>query len=721
MSRLSYSNFRTMFSLMSCITASLFNFFFILTISPIVSPLSLTSPSIGFNASEFVLRNVFEHQDQCYKDSFVYVKESDAEKSSLFTTHSTTKECSQRLREQDLTDKLPLCPPGLIDLDVIPAYVGVSQLSWPYSNLNISVTAHAPVDTIAFRLQCLQASDGSDVYCSDLKDMYINGVKEWPCRAIHLSSKVKYPARFSYSCFRLTSFSVYAINATILPQKCRVTTIVTAPRFEELYPEMLVDPSISQKEINAKDPLWAPMMAADLSDENAIWIRFGKAPRAQCDSIIVYVYKEHEKDGSGIGKVSFLEKLSVKCPDNTIRWENQKAGKYVLTAFVPIRGCEYFCEPNARGCSLCLRTDLNLHITETRASLRWLAVQTVIDYSTEIFIAVAVVIVIATIVSSVFFGISCYKKKQEANRVQEIQLSDLVNVMVVYADDSDLHTNCVRHLVENLRNCSSCEPIFDMEKLITAEPIVPSRWLIEQLSTLRKFIIVISECAVKILDTEASETHHLVQSRPFADLFGPALDIIISDASRNPEEGRRKYSIVRFESSPAVPDHLALLRLPTFLLPKDFSRLTAFLHNLEYGESVNITQNISKCRLDDWALAVFRKTMFTRENPNWIDARWKPKDEQDVMNLKRETPVTFTYSNDEERIAASQRLQLLPPRARSEAIEDDQSRFSRADEPGTSEKTAFLIKPPVNIDVSDSEEEEDEEEEDCGSDTIVAV
>lgn len=729
----------------SCTVTSLFYFYSILTfsISPSVSLPTATPP--GFNASDYVLRNVFEHQDLCYSGSFVYVKESDAEKSSLFTTYSTTKECAQRLKEHDLPDKLPTCPPGLIDLKVVPAYVPVSQISWPYANLNISVTAHAPVETIAFRLHCLHASDGSDVYCSDSKDMYINGVKEWPCRGIDLSSKVKYPARFSYVCFRLTSYSTYAINATVLPQKCRVTTIVTAPRFDELYPDMLVDFSISHKEIIEKDPFWAPMIAADFSDDNAIWLRFGKAPRAECDKIVVYVYKEHEKDSSGVGKVTFLKELSVKCSEDSIRWENQKAGKYVVTAFVPIRGCKYFCEPNARGCRLCLRTDLHLEISETRASLPWLALQTVKDYSKELFIAVAVILGISTVVIIVFFGYFLYKRRKEANTVQQIQLTEFVKVMVVYADDNDWQTNCVKHLVRNLRNSSSCEPIFDLEQLITAEPVVPSRWLIEQLSTLNKFIIVLSECAVKILDIDASETHQLVQNRPFADTFGPAMSIIIGEATRNQEQARKKYAIVRFENSPVVPNHLGLLRLPVFILPNDFSRLTAFLHNYDYGDNVNITQNISQCRIDDWNSAVARAVNYTSENPNWINDRWKPKDfqEQDVMSLKRESPITFPCTTDLERTEASERLNLLPPQANREAEEADdeeeahtqtaqtsqtvQSVHSVHDEPGTSDETAFLLRPPDEFEVSDSEVEEDEVEgeeneeevQDEASETIV--
>ncbi|UMM18862.1 hypothetical protein L5515_014735 [Caenorhabditis briggsae] len=717
MSPFSVTNFRT-FLPTGCPTNLLYfySISFLITTSSLVY--SLPATSSARNASDYVLRNIFENQDQCYKDSFVYVKDVDAGKSKLFTTYPTTKECSNRLKLNDLPDKLPTCPPGLVDLEVIPAYFGLSQLSYPYANLNISVMAHSPVDTIAFRLHCLHASDGSDVYCSDLKDMYINGVKEWPCRAIQLSTKVQYPARFSYACFRLTSYSVYAINATVLPQKCRVTTIVTAPRFEELYPDMLVDPSISKKEIATKDPFWAPMIAVDFSDENAIWIRLGKAPRAECDTINVNVYKEHDDDSE---KVNFVAALSIKCPETAIKWENQKAGKYLLSAYVLIRGCKFICEPNARGCTQCFRTHLNLVIHETRASLTWLTVQKIKDYGLEIFLAIVSILSIGCVVVIVAVIVFLHKKRQEANRVQEIRLSDFVKTMLVYADDSELHTNCVKHLVDNLRHCSTVEPIFDLEKLITAEQVVPSRWLIEQLSTLQKFIIVISDCAVRILDSEASETHHLVQSRPFSDLFGPAMDIIIGvkkDATRRPEEARKKYAIARFEISPEVPANLAILRLPTFILPKDFSRLTAFLHSLDYGETFNITSNISKCRLDDWALAIYRTTIFTRENPNWIDTRWKPKDEQDVMNLKRETPVTFTYSNEEGRIAASKKFNLIPPKEGSEVDEVEEGEISQKEASAPDDETAFLIKPPALDDISDSDEDE---EEDQGSNTIVAL
>lgn len=678
-----------------------FYFVSILTLSPVFSLPARTD--VLANTSEYVLRDVFQHKDHCYKDSFIYVKDSDAAKSTPFSVYSTTRECSARLRENDLPAKLPTCPPGLIDLEVTPTYVAKSQMSYSHANLNISVTAHSHVDTIAFRLQCLYASDGSDVYCSDRKEMYINGVKEWPCRGINLSTKVKYPARFSYACFRMTPYSIYTINATVLPQRCRITTIITSPHSDEIFPEIFFEPTVSKEAISAKDPYWSPSISVDFSDDDAIWVRLGKAPKAECDTININVYREHDDD-----MVAFLEVLTVKCPENAVKWENQKAGKYLLTAYVPIRGCKFHCEPTSRGCRQCLRTHLNLYINEDRASLTWLTVQKFKDYSFEIFIGVSSLCAIFVILMIVGTITVCWRNNREANRVREIRLTEFVRAMIVYSDDNEQHTNCVSHLVENLRHCATCEPIFDLEKLITAEQVVPSRWLVDQLSSLAKFIIVISDCAEKILDAEASETHHLVQSRPFADLFGPAMNIIIRDATHNPEEALQKYVIVRFKYSPQVPQNLAILRLPTFLLPDEFGRLTAFLHNLEYGETVNITQNVSEDRMNQWTRAIDRNVTLSQLNPNWIETRWKPKDEQDVMNLKRETPVTFTYENNEDRIAASKRLNLLPPPPDSEDDEEQQA--------STSENT-FMLRPAPQEE--DFEDDDDEEEE--GSATIVAM
>ncbi|CCD68955.1 Interleukin cytokine receptor-related protein 2 [Caenorhabditis elegans] len=619
------------------------------------------------NASDYVLRNVFEHSDQCYKDSFVYVR-ADDKKSDPFITYSTTKECSERLKKNDLPEKLPTCPPGLIDLELKPVYVPKSQISYPYANLNISVTAHSSVDTIAFRLECLSASDGSDVYCSNSKAMYINGVKEWPCRGIHLSSRVQYPTRFSYSCFRLTSFSVYAINATILPQKCRVSTIMTAPYFDDMFPEILVDPTTNQSIITKTDPFWAPMLSADFSDKNAIWVRLGKAERAECETMVVNVYKEHDDDSQ---KVTFLEILTVKCPETAVKWENQKAGRYLLTAYVPIRGCKFYCEKKERGCRQCLRTHLNLVIYKNRASLSWLALQKFKDYGFEIFIAVVVLLILIIVLAVTGFGYVLWRDKVRSREVRNIALTEFVKVMIVYADDNDLHTDCVKKLVENLRNCASCDPVFDLEKLITAEQIVPSRWLVDQISSLKKFIIVVSDCAEKILDTEASETHQLVQARPFADLFGPAMEMIIRDATHNFPEARKKYAVVRFNYSPHVPPNLAILNLPTFILPEQFAQLTAFLHNVEHTERANVTQNISEAQIHEWNLCASRMMSFFVRNPNWLETRWKPKDELAALHLKRQSPVIVPIQTEEDRIAASIKYNLVPPQALVDSDDED--------------------------------------------------
>uniref|UniRef100_A0A1I7TSR3 SEFIR domain-containing protein n=1 Tax=Caenorhabditis tropicalis TaxID=1561998 RepID=A0A1I7TSR3_9PELO len=695
---------------------TLFYFFFLSSflfslLSSSAIPTTVSTPT---NASEYILRNVFEHHDTCYDDSFVYVKASDASKSSLYSTYSTTRDCSGRLNNHDLPDKLPTCPPGLIDLDVMPLYVEKSQISYPYANLNISVKVHSSFDTVAFRLQCLYASDGQDVYCSDSKDMYINGIKEWPCRGLHVSSKVKYPVKFSYTCFRLTSYSTYVINATVLPQKCRISTIITSPSFSHLFPDLIVNQSVSQKIIHTTDPLWAPTLAADFSDDNAIWLRVGKAPRAECDTIKVNVYKEHADDSE---KVSFLETFTVKCPDNAVKWEDLSSGKYLLTAYVPIRGCKFFCEKQARGCTQCLRTHLNLVVHETRASLQWRAVQKFKDYQFEIFIVTVVLVGIFVTIMIIVLVVYIRKKMKEAEETRNIQLKDFVNTMIVYADDNKPHTECVTFLVDNLRNGANIRPVFDVEELITSENVVPSRWLIDQLSTLTKFVIVMSDCAVRILDAEESKTHYLIKARPFDDLFSPAIDFIIENVTRDPAAGRKKYAIVRFNYSPPVPANLSVLNLPTYNLPEQFGHLTAFLHDLDLADNVVITNNMSQERLTVWRATFGRVETYHNENPTWISKRWIPKENRDTLVVKRDQPATQKYQTDKDRIAASERLHLLPPTGVRHDDEDDSPEEEK-------EETIVIAGPrsreiPDESDDDDNDDDDDEDEE--GSATIVAL
>ncbi|EGT56435.1 hypothetical protein CAEBREN_30906 [Caenorhabditis brenneri] len=663
------------------------------------------------NTSQYALVDVFHTTDSCYQDSVVKVKQADSSKISFFSTFTTTKECSARMHENDFPEKLPSCPPGLIDLEVTPDYVPKSQLSWPYANLHMSVTAHAPIDAVFLRLQCLSTSDGADVYCSDSKDMYINGVKEWPCRGIEFSNKVKFPAKFTYACFRLTPYSVYAINATVLPQKCRASTIITSPGFDVMFPEILVDPTAKNA---PKDPLWAPTLALDFSEDNAIWVRYGTAPKAECDTIKVNVYKEHENDTT---KISYLETLTVKCPEKAVKWENQAAGQYLLTAYASTRGCEFMCNSTSRGCTQCLRTHLNIRLHETRASIPWLAVQKFKDHSYEILITVLVLFGIFIIASLVGFAVYCYKKKKESEIVRDIQLRDFIKPMIVYADDSHLHTKCVTHLVEYLRKYANCDSIFDVEKLITLENVTPSRWLYDQLSSANKFIIVMSHCAELVLDTVASETHELANSRPFGDLFRPAIDAILSDVAANPSVTRKKYCIVRFSYAPPVPPNLALLGFPVFNLPTDFPHLTAFLHSLEYGERLNITQNIPPADMNTWRSAADEKAQFIINNPGWLKDRWKPKSDQQMMELKRKSPVVIQTEQD--RIKASKKYNLLPPK---QDIEDEEEEEQPTTSTVVVTESTFLIQPPKprTEEEAESSSEDDEDEEDQGSDTIVA-
>ncbi|CAI2346750.1 unnamed protein product [Caenorhabditis sp. 36 PRJEB53466] len=650
-----------------------------------------TTSSVALSA-EYVLRNVFQHKDQCYKDSFVYIPAVSTQKSP-FHTFSTTKECAQRLREEDLPAKLPNCPPGLLDLQLRPVYVAKSQISYPYANLNISVTAHASVETVAFRLQCLSTSDGSDVYCSNSKAMFIDGVKEWPCRAIRLSPEVQYPVRFSYSCFRLTSHSIYAINATVLPQKCRASVIVTAPNFEDLFPQALVDPA-DEKDVHT-DPFWAPMLSVDLSDEHGVWIRLGKAEHAKCDRMAVNVYKEYSNDSQ---KVSFLETLEMKCPTDSVKLENLAAGRYLLTAYVPIRGCKFICEPADRTCRQCLRTHLNLEIPENRASIGWLAVQKMKDLSFEIFVASLLILFLLVTVMIGGLLVAIYRRRRDSKRVREIQLSTYVKTMIVYVDDNEEHTNCVRVMVDCLRHCATCEPVFDLEKLITAEQLVPSRWLVDQMSSLPKFVIVISPCAEKILDTRAAETHRLVQTRPFPDLFGPAIEMIIRDVTLHSPEARQKYVIVRFSYSPPVPPNLAVLNLPVYNLPEQFGHLTAFLHDLEDVEQMNISQNLSRGRLNDWETAVRQQVLFCEQHPNWLETRWRPKDDQQAeIQFSEQSPTFRAIQTHQDRLEAARKFNIEPPREDSD------------DEPA--EQHQFVLYPPGMAD-SDVEDDDDEDGDD---------
>lgn len=216
----------------------------------------------------------------------------------------------------------------------------------------------------------------------------------------------------------------------------------------------------------ALEPFWSPLLSVDVSDPSGVWIRFGKADLARCDKMMVNIYKESKTDSS---KVIFVKTLEVKCPDDAVKWENLLAGRYLLTAYVPIRGCKFMCEPDERRCEQCLRTHLNVYIEDDKASLYWIALQTFNDSSSEILIAAIIVAVIVIVSMLIWLCMYLYKNYKEAQQTRSIPLKNFVKTMVVYADDHASHLKVIRLFVECLRNCATCDPIYDVEKLLTLE------------------------------------------------------------------------------------------------------------------------------------------------------------------------------------------------------------------------------------------------------------
>uniref|UniRef100_A0A8R1DFE4 SEFIR domain-containing protein n=1 Tax=Caenorhabditis japonica TaxID=281687 RepID=A0A8R1DFE4_CAEJA len=190
------------------------------------------------------------------------------------------------------------------------------------------------------------------------------------------------------------------------------------------------------------------------------------------------------------------------------------------------------------------------------------------------------------------------------------------------------------------------------------------------------------------------------------------MEMIIRDATHNLIASKRKYCIVRLPYSPEVPANLAVLNFPVFNLPDQFGQLTAFLHDFENIDQLNISQPLSQSRMTSFREAVRLQMTFFEQNPDWLDTRWRPIDEPAIPQI-REQRLPVEISTDEDRIAAAKLYGIDPPRADSE---DEETGV------GPSNERQFMLHPPANEpdtdtdndDLSTSEDEIDDEDEEGG-------
>ncbi|CAD6198189.1 unnamed protein product [Caenorhabditis auriculariae] len=630
--------------------------------------------------------NDFAINDKCYDATNIRYNSSYIP--SSIKIYSDSKSCDAAIlaSQKGPSDNLPYCPSHLLEFHVSPTAVLNPGNTYPYMDLNISVTPHQKVSSLFIRLHCVYAPDGEDTYCHGHKEMTVNGVWLWPCRGLSLNGvDVEVPFRFGYGCFRLFAHSQYLINATVYPQKCRSTLLVTAPVDSQLFPSIkeYYEERGSKKETseNELENAWSPMLILDLSDVDGVWFRVQPFPENLVGSVSLRVFRRDlQKDDDSL---VLSRSFEVESPYSGVKWHDVPSGDYLVYAYVQRHDCLLICDQASKGCQVCPHTELNFTMAEHRAGFSWRAVRAIRDSGVQLFVFLLCIFAAMTVLGVLY----CFylQRRSKHRTAQELPLLRRIRVLPIYSDDCEEHTKCVSALVEILKNDANSHVFFDAEEL-NVPGVKPSRWLVDTFCKTDKCLVLVSPCVPELLrlDSDCGEKRRLRQNRPFPDLFVPGVDMVIRECTRvpssvvQPEQGflasERRFAVVRFSYSPPTPPQLSALGLETFNLPEHFSRLTAFLHDVN-ASSNEIVHNIAANRFGAFVKATEDMEEMMKSADDWMESRWDIEepvtsvtDVVDDISFISKTPAQTAAE-------AAAEFGILPPDNMEDEEEDDHSNF----------------------------------------------
>ncbi|VDM68723.1 unnamed protein product [Strongylus vulgaris] len=325
------------------------------------------------------------------------------------------------------------------------------------------------------------------------------------------------------------------------------------------------------------------------------------------------------------------------------------------------------------GCKLCAHTMLNFTLNSDRASLSWRSLRRMRDSSNSILFVLGSIVLMLAFCGVIYVFILRRRVQHAPVRVQEIELPSKPTVLLLTADDCDEHTAVVVLLGRFLERHAGVTVLLDYREMENAVA-VPSRWLVDSICRASRVLIIVSPCSQFVLNGQ-----NLLQRRPFPDLFGPAMDMIIRECTRN--SATNKYIICRLPYSPPTPTQLVLLGFSQVEVPSDLARLTALIHSIDMYE----LNDASTSSLDELANAVESMKKMMEADSTWINRRLA--DENTVSDVADDfvevTEKKTLLKTAEERRQAADQFGLLPP---------------EENEAGTGEPSEFALLPPDSSD-----------------------
>ncbi|EJD76278.1 hypothetical protein LOAG_16743 [Loa loa] len=552
---------------------------------------------------------------------------------NLYIFENDTQKCDEA-ESVLIPSRAPFCD----SRDLIVIFSSVAVLSngtnmLPYILLNVSIRVNNPISSVFLRLECLEAPNLEDDYCHNHEEQHRRwGRMIWPCRSLTLteSNLVSYPYFLSYHCFRLSSYSHYRLNVSCAPNLCRKSFIVTIPE------ETQVNPAISHfydKDIADNDIYWSPLASVDLTLRDRVVIHYEKQPSLVATGISVAVFETTASSSTHL----FTNTLDATAVE--YEWKNVPAGNFTAYLYVSRLDCDLICSNDTMNkCTLCPST--RIHFTVEEDKIRFSAsVYGLLSHEIYI-IGVAVLCFIVAI--AFFFG-----------------------AQVVSQDDSRLHSECIAAFAKILQHDANIDVFIDQFELKCSETL-PLRWFVNKFAAADHVVLIFSEGANAILRGES-----LIQRQPFPEFFSIALNMLITECSKNVTKQSGKllpvsevslrfaFAYMTYSPPSVIPEELTALPINIFKVPEQVQNLISWLHNQPSDIYVDMCIDISHLKS-----AINEVVEYQSKNPVWLAERLQTKYKSlgpifSLQNIPFQSSCSVLTSDEQVHIAKT--LNLEPP------------------------------------------------------------
>ncbi|KAL7076871.1 hypothetical protein ACQ4LE_003696 [Meloidogyne hapla] len=668
----------------------------------------------------FIVFSLDNQQNNSFEKDFSFL--DDSKSCDQFLTKLLSTE-----EDKDGKSQISNCTDELLEIDLMPYSVfpdGENIL--PHVKLNLSFAARSSkVKEIYFQFRCLYSPNKGDYLCHKQEILIRKwGRMIWPCRRLKIGDYFKdkddLAIFFSYTCYNLFSLSQYLLDIFVITNQdgsiCRKTLLLTAPLERQL------DPKIDYFYTGVgKLPEWSPLIYVDFSHFGEILVNLSPMRWIwPLRDINLSIFSVSDLDGFSQNNKTKNEKHLLisnerihpqKYDKNSLLvnlfnkfeskqhwrkyWKNVDFGKYILYAFLDNNQCELVCDENSiagKNCINCPHTVLNFTLFESKYSNDWKRRKTLILISTYVVILLLAAIVITSIL---FLSLRFWRQRALQRRQPEsVELTKRPNVLILYTDDCQQHTDAVMALCNILEENANASCFVDQKEFLQNPTVRPGVWLTEKLDECDFVLTIFSECSQRVMAGQK-----MAQRRHFSDYFNIAIGFVISKINEiASNEGLVKNGIIHrrstkrqkgsthknggilsqntpknstsetFESSPLSRlNQFAFARfsyshpnsIPSFfkstlfcagfgslILPQHIGPLIAWIHgilDLNNRRDLNETEKNNKFEhqadLSPLNVAIEEFKRFELENPNWVNERFdtgkdKRGEEQDDSSSK---------------------------------------------------------------------------------------